>query len=73
MVNGILSPQMVFKVLILAILDTKCIKIAAISAIAKDWQSCFWELESRKLDGKWHFTIKNGLQKPHFGHFRYQV
>jgi hypothetical protein len=30
--------------------------------LAKDRQSCYWELESPKLHGKWHFTIINGLQ-----------
>ena len=64
---------MVFKNLILAILGTKCKKMAAISTflsnkrvpvtwvLAKDRQSWYWELKSQKLYGKWHFTLKNGL------------
>jgi hypothetical protein len=71
------------KSLILAILGAKCKKMAAISTflshkrvpvtwvLAKDRQSCYWKLELQKLYGKWHFTIKSGTQKPHFGHFRY--
>jgi hypothetical protein len=30
--------------------------------MAKDRQSCYWELESPKLHAKSHFTIKNGLK-----------
>jgi hypothetical protein len=72
------------KNLILDILGTKCKKMAAISTflsnkrvpvtwVLADRQSCYWELDFQKLHGKWHFNIKHGPQKSHFGHFRYGV
>jgi hypothetical protein len=76
-----LTIKMVVKNLMLAILSTHYKNMAPISpflsnksapvtlVLAKDRQSCYWELESPKLHGEWHFTIKTGLQKPYFGHF----
>ena len=73
------------KNLILAILGSKCKNMITISTflsnkhvpmtgvLANDRQSCNWELKFQKLNGKWHFTTKNGLETPHFGHFSYQV
>ena len=64
--NGLKTP-------ILAILGIKCKNKVTISTflsnkrvpatwvLTKGRKSCYWELESRKITGKWYFIIKNGF------------